>query len=496
MKIFKDKTKKQTLLSLLLFVVVIALYIELNILIAKLNLPNIDVTSDKIYTISEESKSKISKIDKDVKIQLYNFEGYENYTIVNDVITLIKQYENINNRITVQLGENNNEEEVVSKYPYIIVSSVANEKVISLDYLVSYKYNTDYGYEEEYYLSEELLTNSIINSIENSSNKVYFYLEKSVYRNSNVFTSIINRMDSLGISVDLLNLSDNSSIPDDCKCIIIPPLGQELLNEENKSTDISDEEKNAIVEYIKKGGNIMFLQESKSLMESETPNLDYIMNLYGIGISDGIVIEKDKRIQNNPGSIYADINLNSEVFKFINSDSRLSMFEASKINLENEEKLKELEVTYEVLATASDSAYLRKDLSDYNVNISDSDVSASGAILGVCSKKTIDGITSKAIMYSNSVFAVNSPIYLNDSITSKKIGVDMVLINDNEDIIANSIRYLVDNEDTIVSRKAHYDLVPSSNLVTDGITLKIVFIIPMIILFIGYAVWRHRKNKK
>lgn len=496
MKIFKDKRSKQAMLSVLLFIVVIAFYIELNILISKINIPDIDVTDAKIYSLTEESKSKLSGIDKDIKIQLVNFDNYENYVIIDDVIRLIKQYEEISNKITVESITVDGADESISKYPYIIITSETKEDIILLDYLVSYKYNTDYGYEEEFYISEEVLTNSIINVTKNNTDKVYFYLEKSVYKNGTLFTSIINRLDSMGVEVKLLELSTNLSVPQDCKCIIIPPLGQQLLGEEETSADISNEEKDALVEYIKNGGNIMFLQESKSLMNLENPNLDYLMSLYGFSISDGLIIEKENKIQNNPGNIYANINFNNNVFKSLNRKSKLSMFEASKINLESEEKLKELGVTYQILATGSETAYLRRDMENSNADICDSDEPANGAILGLCAEKTIDGVTSKAIIYSNSVFAVNSPVYLKDSISNKNIGVEMILIDDNEEVVSNSIRYLINNNDIIMNKKVHYNLIPSSNLLMDGITLKIIFIIPMIIIFIGYFVWRHRKNKK
>lgn len=496
MRIFKDKTKKQAILSLLLFIVVIALYIELNVLISKLNIPDIDVTEAKIYSITEESKAKLSSIDKEVKIQLVNFENYENYIIIDDVMTLLKQYKKINNKIEIESITTNTEEELVSKYPYIIISSEEKEYVILLDYLVSYKYNSDYGYEEEFYISEETLTNSIINVTKDNIDKVYFYLEKSVYTKGTIFTSVINRLNSMGVQVDFLELSESLSIPEDCKCIIIPPLGRDMSSEGDVLADISDQEKDVLVDYIENGGNMMFLQESKSLMNLETPNLDYIMNLYGFSISDGLIIEKENRIQNNPGNIYANINFNNNVFKSLNKNSKLSMFEASKINIENEEKLSELGVTYQVLATGSNTAYLRRDLENSSTDICDSDEPANGAILGLCAEKTVNGVTSKAIVYSNSVFAVNSPIYLKDSISNKNIGVEMILIDDNEEIISNSIRYLINNNDIVMSKKVHYDLVPSSNLLTDGITLKIIFIIPMIIIFLGYFVWKNRKNKK
>lgn len=64
------------------------------------NLPEIDCTSDKIYSLSEETKTKISGIDKDIKITLINYSSNEN---MNDII---KKYKALNNNISVETIDN------------------------------------------------------------------------------------------------------------------------------------------------------------------------------------------------------------------------------------------------------------------------------------------------------------------------------------------------------------------------------------------------------
>ena len=92
MKIFKDKNKKQSILSVILFLVIIALYLEINILLNKINIKDIDFTDSKLYSITNESKEKISKIDKDIEINLINFDNYSSYRPIEDVVNLIKEY--------------------------------------------------------------------------------------------------------------------------------------------------------------------------------------------------------------------------------------------------------------------------------------------------------------------------------------------------------------------------------------------------------------------
>ena len=81
MKIFNNKERKQIFLSSLLLVIILALYIELNVLVSKMNIKDIDITEDMAYSVSAESIEKISNLDKDVKVYLINFEKYCKYML-------------------------------------------------------------------------------------------------------------------------------------------------------------------------------------------------------------------------------------------------------------------------------------------------------------------------------------------------------------------------------------------------------------------------------
>lgn len=493
MKIFKNREKKQIFLSVFLFVVVIALYIELNVILEKANIPDIDITEEKIFSISDSSKNKIQRLNSEVNIKLVNFEKYNNYAYLEDIYNLMDKYQKLNNKINIETYEEETAE--TSSYPYIIFSCGDKQKIVFLNDMYAYKYNTLYECEEEYYISESEITNSILSVANNINDKVYIYLEKSAY-NEKIFTSLINRINGLGMDAYELVLSENMSIPNDCRCIIIPPLIQTSESGEANAVDLSEEEKDLIVAYINDGGNILFLQESKSVMNGETPNLDYIMGLYGIHVSDGIILDESNRLQNNAGYIFPNVNYNSKVYESLDEKARICMVDASKIVTDDEETLKSLNVQHEILLKSSDSAYWRKDISNTNLSRCDNDIDAKNSVLGICAQKSVNGNTSKAIVYANSVFALNSPIFISDSVTKKKLAVEMIMIDSNEELIANSIKYLSDNSDTVYIQKNHYNIVPSTNIITDGITLKIIFVIPLIVIFIGYFVWRYRKNKK
>ena len=76
-EIIKNKWLIKGTTTILLVAIVIACYIGLNILVEKINLEDIDFTEKKLYSLSNETKDKISNLDKEITIQLINMSNYE-----------------------------------------------------------------------------------------------------------------------------------------------------------------------------------------------------------------------------------------------------------------------------------------------------------------------------------------------------------------------------------------------------------------------------------
>ena len=61
--------------TILLVAIIILLYIGVNILLENVVLPEIDCTTDKIYSLSDETRDKVGNIDKDVTITLIKYSS-------------------------------------------------------------------------------------------------------------------------------------------------------------------------------------------------------------------------------------------------------------------------------------------------------------------------------------------------------------------------------------------------------------------------------------
>lgn len=479
------KSVKKSVFTLVLFLVIIALYFEINVLIEKLNVKNIDITDERLYSITDESKAKIANINKSINIKLVNFEYYMDLDNISDAVNLINMYKEINGNITVESTKTDDD-----TYPYLTVTCDGNSKNVSLDDLFLYKYSTETYAEEEYYLTEEVITNAILSVSSEENKNVYFYLEKSIYPETYLSsTTLVSSIKKIGNNVKYLELSKLEMIPEDCNCLVIPPL----------SEDISEQEKNVIINYINNGGNIMLLEESKSLLTVETPNFDSVMALYGLKIAEGIVMEPSSEniVNDAPGFIYANLNLDNDVYKTLDEDSRLCLIDAGRIIFESQDTLNNLNVSYKILAQASAEAYSRTDFTISNLEKQESEESTPNAILAAeVEKKINDNTSSKLIVYANSIFSINQKVLIVDPITEARSSIDMIYFDDNEEIILNSIKYLSENDNSVLIRKQHYDTIPTIDLLQNNMNIQIMFGLPMLIIIAGYIVWRVRRNKK
>ena len=94
---FRKKWLVSGIQTFLIVAILIMGYISLNLFVRQLDLPQIDVTENKLYTLTDASKNAVSKIDKEVTVYAYGFE--EDSTLID----LMKQYKAVNDKISYEL---------------------------------------------------------------------------------------------------------------------------------------------------------------------------------------------------------------------------------------------------------------------------------------------------------------------------------------------------------------------------------------------------------
>lgn len=480
---FLNNVKKRWLISrtntILLIAILVLFVIFINIVVKKIDLAPIDCTTNKEYTLTQESKSRVQNVD--VPVKMY-FIGYsEDDTTVN----LAKQYNKVNENITIEVIDSNTRTDIVDKYHItnteggIVIENGEKSKII---------YEEDmYTYDENYNtvdLTEENLTSGILKVTSQNIPNIYFLTGYSNYSldKEGAMSYLATYLNNEILNYKQLNILTESKIPEDCNTLVIP----------TPSKDFDELTVNEITKYINNGGNILWLNASYS-QSTDLKNVNKILALYGVDPFEiGYIYENDtsRKALGYASCILEDVDY-SNITKNLKD---VLLLNATKINV-NSSKLEELNVEEEDIIKSSDTAYYRKNIS----NESDStDGDEQGTfVIGAKLTKTIsngsnegdNSLKSTLIIYGDNNFIsdiqINSQVY------------PMVFLEDNKDVVLNSIAYLTEKEEDITIRKDYTK--QSSFTATDGqksIIMNIIFIVPLAIIVIGIiiSILRRRRN--
>ena len=482
---FIQAIKKKWLINgtktIILVLVLIAVFLTVNMVMHNLNLAPLDFTQEGLYTLTDESKEKVKDIDKDVNIY---FIGY---TDENSNLDLAKQYHNANERINAEAIDINNRPDLAQKYGIesgtqgIIVECGDRSQVLTESDLYTYDTSTY----EQISIAEEKLTSAILSVTTDKVPKVYFLegysnfsLTKNMYYLSMYLSNEVNEIDTL----DVLS---TGSVPDDCDTLVIT----------TPSKDFDDVATKAITDYINRGGNILWLNAAVATQE-DFPNVNSILALYGIDpFSVGRIVETDtsKMVLNSPYVIVPELQY-SEITKNIYTSTGPIFINATKINI-NEDKLEEQKVKETELATTSDKSYFQADLTG-NTEISDEEQGS--FVVGAELDKTIkeaneetgeSEVTSKLVIYGENIFASDEQVVSNSQYPALQLGY-------NRDLVLNSIAYLVDRPEDITARKDTGTVTYTATQEQDLIIRIVIFAVPLLIVLAGIIVWQVRRRKK
>ena len=477
LEIIKNKWLIKWTTTIALIAIVITAYILLNWGIGKIKVEDIDFTEKKLYSLSDETKNKIKDLKQEITIQLINMKNY------NYVKEYAEKYSRTTNKIKIDEVEDlSSRVDLMTKYnlqntdSLIVVKAGEKEQTIPISDLYTYDYSTY----EQIDRTEEALTNAIVELTITEKPKIYILSGKAYYKTEQALSEIVTNLKDDANEVEYLDILSKGSIPEDCDCLIITTLAK----------DLDEIERDKIIEYIKKGGKIMMLT-SQNILEVDTPNLDAVLAEYGISIQYGAIFEQDadKMLQNAPEFVIA--NANASFMSNLNMNMQICVIDAGKIEFANEEKLKELGVEYETIASTGERAFTRTNFDIKSYTKTEQDGEESSSVIGALVKKKIsDDVKSELIIYSNEIFASNLQV----PISNQYYTYASDLYN-NKDVILNSIAHLTERKDTITIRKTGEEEKYTVTEKQDKIIKTIIFSLPVIVIVIGIVIWQYRRRK-
>lgn len=270
--------------TLVLVCGIFAIYIGISLLLKNIELPQIDTTENKRFSLSEETKERIKNVDKDITITLINY-GKD-----SEREETIKKYKALNNKIKVEnIANVTFRPDLMEKYSLtdaqytlIIVACGDREDVLTEEDLLELDFDTFETADK----TEQVITNAIIDVTTNQKPKVYFMNNHTEFA-IDYFSSLIEKMENDANEVEEIDLFAKGAIPEDCNVLIIPTL----------SEDITVQEKEEIIKYINNGGELLILNGPVP-EKVNFSNFQPILDLYGVSMMKGIIYEQ------SPDNIY------------------------------------------------------------------------------------------------------------------------------------------------------------------------------------------------
>ena len=258
---FTSRQFKSGAYSSVITVIVIALVVVVNMVFNKLDLST-DLTSDSLFTYNKVS-DHIKVVTKDpVVYPNFSRKYVDDAVSDNDVIVV-------------------DETTGAAKY-------VSSDEMLYSD---QYSYYTS-GSSEQYLDVEGQITSAIQNVLSTDKKKIYVV---TGHDEQSISDSLSKTLEKMNVDVQDISLVTQKKVPDDCS----------LLIEYGPQSDLRDSEKTVITDYLKKGGTAILMP---GYVEKETPNIDEILDYYGMSIQKGVIYEGVGHYENYLNWIVPTIN--------------------------------------------------------------------------------------------------------------------------------------------------------------------------------------------
>ncbi|MCF0262042.1 MAG: GldG family protein [Sphaerochaetaceae bacterium] len=285
-------------------VIVIAVFINLVINSLPSDKIKYDLTSNSIYSISDQTKQIVNTLDKDVTLYLLSIAGNEDATITR----LLDRYESLNKHISVIYEDPTQDPTFLTKYDTSIYSLEANSVLVECGNsfrLVSYSdiYVTNYSFDYYSYSystttefnGESAITNAIHYVSNDNLPKIYIL---QGHGEASLDSTITDSIKQENMEYEYLSLLSLDSIPEDASAIILYA----------PTTDINEDEKTLLSSWVANGGNILLL--SQYIEEGQMPNILALAQDMGLSVEYGLIVEGDSSMHLNryPHYILPEIN--------------------------------------------------------------------------------------------------------------------------------------------------------------------------------------------
>ena len=467
------KTLKNGSYSVVLSVIFVVIIVVVNLIVDAFpsTYTELDVSDQQLFSIGDQTKDFLKELDKDVTIYQIAQSGSEDEVVSK----LLKKYEEASDHIKVEKKDPVVNPKFTSEYTDEEVSSnslivVCGDRSKIVDYNNIYESSMDYttySYTTSGFDGEGQITSAI--SYVTSDNLPVLYTLDG-HGEKSLDSTLQEDIKKANIEIKSLNLLTEESVPEDADCLMI----------NSPSTDISEDERDAIIEYLENGGKAMIFSD---YTEESMDNFDAVLENYGVERVDGIVIEGDAQhyAMQMPYYLLPDVSSAEAVSDFSSQGYFVLAPYAQGIRqLDNVRDT----LTIESLLTTSDEAYSKTDLNTETLEKTDEDIDGPFDI-GVSITEKVDDDKTTQIVYYSTANLMDSQI-------------NQMVAGGNEQMITESLNWMCSTDE------ASTISIPSKSLEVSYLTVTaydaaywkicVMGLIPGVFLVVGFVVWLKRRK--
>ena len=254
--------------------------VVVNLLVVEKFDQAVDLTTDKWYTLSDQTLNILQKLDHDVKISAFfssNPQSEIEKRQYDQAKDLLAMYHRQSDKISIEFVDSYIQVKKVEKYGIKVHGTTVFE--------------ANGKKEQVTVIDEQKFTSAILKVTRAEEKKIYFLIghgEKSTddFDPMKGYHQIGDALENQGYLVENLSLSTQKKVPEDCTTLIIAS---------PKSAFISHEV-NAIRRYLNYGGKLLLMLDPKTDTETNPnqPLIDLILK-WGVQINNDYVLVLDPR---------------------------------------------------------------------------------------------------------------------------------------------------------------------------------------------------------
>ena len=430
---FYDRSKKiKKILKLVsMFIVVVLVNVSAN-----LHDYRLDITKEKLNSLSQQTQNVLRTISEDVHFSavLVNINDEQIFK------RAMEQYLYYTDKISYEVTRDDTPG--YNKGSFIIVSSKKRSRQINS-------------------ISEEDITSSIVAVTRDNIKKIYFTSDhgEKKFEDEGVYSLVTSRLRSYGYELAKLDLY-KGVLPNDIGLLIISTPSKKFFQNEVK----------IIEKFINSGGNLIVLSDPKLPKASITAqdNVNLFLAKFGLSFNGQVIIDPSSKLFgiNQAIPVVKDFNQINPITKLIKSPAIFPY--AQGINIKT---------GIANLCSSSDSSW-----GEHNVGLDkiffDKNLDTKGPIT-LCAYTCVN-------KDSGCIFAVGNSNFINDQ---------YIDYGSNYDLFMNAVSFMI-KDDLLISirpkiQQAGY-FNPNSGFVLGFI---IVYIVPVVLMIVGFFVWHRRKKK-